>query len=183
MHDLRAWLAGHHPVHSGGYKGALRGAFHYNNEVFRCGQCNILLALTDVGPVYGATMVVPESHKSNFPHPNVATMLNSTGWMSWKAQLRSIWTRAMRSSLWTASCTGGSRTKSGERRVIIYRYGVSWGATRYGYEYSQPLSTVRPLSAAKSYNLSRRYDRRRIQLSECQQPSSHALFQRKGAKA
>ena len=35
---------------------------------------------------------------------------------------------------------GSSRTNSeGERRVTIYRYGVSWGATRYGYEYSQSL--------------------------------------------
>jgi hypothetical protein len=34
---------------------------------------------------------------------------------------------------------GGSRTNSGERRVVIYRYGVSWGATRYGYEYSPAL--------------------------------------------
>ncbi len=34
---------------------------------------------------------------------------------------------------------GGSRTKPGERRVVIYRYGVLWAATRYGYEYSRAL--------------------------------------------
>jgi hypothetical protein len=35
---------------------------------------------------------------------------------------------------------GKSRTSTvGERRVTIYRYGPSWGATRYGYEYSQAL--------------------------------------------
>jgi hypothetical protein len=35
---------------------------------------------------------------------------------------------------------GSSRTnESGERRVTIFRYGVSWGATRYGFEYSQAL--------------------------------------------
>src|SRR3712207_6012504 len=62
--------AGHHPVHSGGYKGALRGAYQYKHGVFRCGQCNIILALTDIGPGDGATMVIPGSHKSNFPHPN-----------------------------------------------------------------------------------------------------------------
>ena len=60
---------GHHPVHSGGYQGALRGIYHYANGVFRCGQCNIIVALTDVGPGDGATMVIPGSHKSNFPHP------------------------------------------------------------------------------------------------------------------
>lgn len=62
--------SGHHPVHSGGFRGALRGAYHYANGVFRCGQCNIILALTDIGPGDGATMVIPGSHKSNFAHPS-----------------------------------------------------------------------------------------------------------------
>ncbi len=61
---------GHHPVHSGGYRGALRGRYEYTNGVFRCGQANIILALGDVGPEDGPTMVIPGSHKSNFPHPN-----------------------------------------------------------------------------------------------------------------
>jgi ectoine hydroxylase-related dioxygenase (phytanoyl-CoA dioxygenase family) len=34
---------------------------------------------------------------------------------------------------------GSSRTNAGERRVVIYRYGVSWGASRFGYSYSQAL--------------------------------------------
>jgi len=34
---------------------------------------------------------------------------------------------------------GGSRTNPGERRIVIYRYGVSWAATRFGYTYSQTL--------------------------------------------
>jgi hypothetical protein len=28
---------------------------------------------------------------------------------------------------------------AGERRVTIYRYGPSWGASRFGYEYSEAL--------------------------------------------
>jgi hypothetical protein len=32
-----------------------------------------------------------------------------------------------------------SRTNPGERRVVIYRYGVSWGSTRYGHQYSDAL--------------------------------------------
>jgi ectoine hydroxylase-related dioxygenase (phytanoyl-CoA dioxygenase family) len=32
-----------------------------------------------------------------------------------------------------------SRTNPGERRVIVYRYGPTWGFTRYGYVYSQEL--------------------------------------------
>ena len=53
---------GHHPVHSGGYQGALRGAYHYANGVFRCGQCNVILALTDIGPGDGATMIMLTRH-------------------------------------------------------------------------------------------------------------------------
>jgi ectoine hydroxylase-related dioxygenase (phytanoyl-CoA dioxygenase family) len=60
---------GHHPAHSGGYHGALRGWYAYKNGVFRCGQVNIIVALTDIGEGDGPTMVVPGSHKSNFPHP------------------------------------------------------------------------------------------------------------------
>ena len=41
---------GHHPVHSGGYRAALRNKYLYEHGVFRCGQCNVILALTDVGP-------------------------------------------------------------------------------------------------------------------------------------
>lgn len=32
-----------------------------------------------------------------------------------------------------------SRTNPGERRAVIYRYGPSWGSTRYGYRYSEEL--------------------------------------------
>jgi len=37
---------------------------------------------------------------------------------------------------------GSSRTnETGERRVTIYRYGPVWGATRFGFEYSEDLLT------------------------------------------
>ena len=35
-----------------------------------CGQVNVLMALTDIGPGDGGTMVIPGSHKSNFMHPH-----------------------------------------------------------------------------------------------------------------
>jgi len=60
---------GHHPVHSGGHHAAMRTQYRHEHGVFRCGQMNVLLALTDIGPGDGATMVVPGSHKSNLPHP------------------------------------------------------------------------------------------------------------------
>ncbi len=30
---------------------------------------------------------------------------------------------------------GSSRTNPGERRIVIYRYGPIWGASRFGYVY------------------------------------------------
>ena len=32
-----------------------------------------------------------------------------------------------------------TRTNPGERRVVIYRYGPTWGKTRYGYQYTDEL--------------------------------------------
>jgi ectoine hydroxylase-related dioxygenase (phytanoyl-CoA dioxygenase family) len=132
---------GHHPVHSGGHRAALRNKYLYEHGVFRCGQCNIILALTDVGPGDGPTMVIPGSHKSNFPHPNAGNysqldrMDNLDGAVP-------VHMNAGDALLFVDGIMhgGSSRTNStGERRVTIFRYGVSWGSTRYGFEYSQEL--------------------------------------------
>ena len=131
---------GHHPVHSGGYRGALRGAYHYKDGLFRCGQCNIIVALTDVGPHDGATMVVPGSHKSNFPHPNAGdyARLDRMDELEGAAEVHLEKGDAL---LFVDGLMhgGSSRTNPGERRVVIYRYGPAWGATRFGYEYSRAL--------------------------------------------
>jgi ectoine hydroxylase-related dioxygenase (phytanoyl-CoA dioxygenase family) len=131
---------GHHPVHSGGYQGALRGAYHYQHGVFRCGQCNILLALTDIGPGDGATMVIPGSHKSNLPHPNAGDY-NQLDRMDRLDGAIEVHLQAGDALLFVDGIMhgGSSRTNPGERRVLIYRYGVSWAASRFGYSYSQAL--------------------------------------------
>lgn len=132
---------GHHPVHSGGYRGAMRGSYRYTNGLFRCGQCNIIVALTDVGPTDGPTMVVPGTHKSNFVHP----LMGDYGKGDRMDHLEGavpVLLKAGDAVLFVDGLMhgGSSRTNSnGERRVTIYRYGPSWAATRYGYEYSQPL--------------------------------------------
>jgi hypothetical protein len=46
---------GHHPVHSGGRRAAMRTQYHYSNGVFPCGQLNVLIALNDIGPGDGPT--------------------------------------------------------------------------------------------------------------------------------
>ncbi|MBX3015358.1 MAG: phytanoyl-CoA dioxygenase family protein [Caldilineaceae bacterium] len=132
---------GHHPVHSGGYHGALRGRYDYINGVFRCGQCNIILALTDVGPGDGPTMVIPGSHKSNFPHPNAGDY-GKLDRMDHLEGAVPLYLKAGDVLLFVDGLMhgGSSRTNTeGERRVTIFRYGVSWARTRYNYEYSEAL--------------------------------------------
>ncbi len=131
---------GHHPVHSGGYRGALRGRYLYEHGVFRCGQCNIIVALTDVGPGDGPTMVIPGSHKSNFPHPNAGDYMKLDR-MDHLDGAVEVYLQKGDALLFVDGLMhgGSSRTNQGERRVTIYRYGVSWGATRFGYEYSPDL--------------------------------------------
>ena len=132
--------SGHHPVHSGGYQGALRGAYHYSNGVFRCGQCNIILALTDIGPGDGATMVIPGSHKSNFPHPLQGDYSRGDRMDNLEGAVEVPLNKGDAVLFVDGIMHGGSsRTNPGQRRVTIYRYGASWAATRFGYEYSQPL--------------------------------------------
>lgn len=131
---------GHHPVHSGGFKGALRGAYHYNHGVFRCGQCNIIVALTDIGPDDGATMVIPGSHKSNFPHPGAGNYAKLDR-MDHLEGAVPVYMNAGDALLFVDGLMhgGSSRTNPGERRVAIYRYGASWASTRFGYQYSPAL--------------------------------------------
>ncbi len=132
---------GHHPVHSGGFQGALRGKYVYEHGLFRCGQCNIILALTDVGEGDGPTMVVPGSHKSNFVHP-LAGDYGRGDRMDTLVGAIPVYLKAGDVVLFVDGLMhgGSSRTNpGGERRVTIFRYGASWASTRYGYEYSADL--------------------------------------------
>ena len=155
---------GHHPVHSGGYKGALRGAYHFKDGMFRCGQCNVILALSDIGAGDGPTMVVPGSHKSNFPHPAAGDYARGDRMDTLPGAVPVYLNKGDAVLFCDGLMHGGSsRTNAGgERRVTIYRYGPVWGATRFGYEYSpalldrltlarrrilQPVAPARPPSA------------------------------------
>ena len=132
---------GHHPVHSGGYRGALRGKYMYEHGLFRCGQCNIIVALTDVGPGDGPTMIIPGSHKSNFTHPLAGDYGRGDRMDNLEGAIPA-YMKAGDALLFVDGLMhgGSSRTNpEGERRVTIYRYGASWAATRFGYSYSQAL--------------------------------------------
>ena len=133
---------GFFPIHSGGQDGVVRNQFRVVNGQFRCGQVNILLALTDIGPGDGGTVIVPGSHKSNFMHPEVHP--------DWQGRLAEVptYTGAIEVHLKKGDALlfvdalmhgASARTNPGERRVCIFRYGPTWGSTRYGYRYSQAL--------------------------------------------
>ena len=109
--------------------------------MFRCGQCNIILVLTDIHEGDGPTMVIPGSHKANFPHPNQGDYQRGDRMDTLEGAIPAYMNKGDALLFVDGIMHGGSsRTKTeGERRITIYRYGPSWGATRFGYEYSQPL--------------------------------------------
>jgi hypothetical protein len=131
-------------LHSGGYEGVKRNQFRYHNGRFQCGQINILMALTDIGPGDGATMVIPASHKSNFMHPDFDQHRMKSG------EVRSVddvegaievHLEAGDALLFVDAISHGSarRVNPGERRIMVYRYGPSWGNFRHPYQASQEL--------------------------------------------
>jgi hypothetical protein len=132
---------GFFPVHSGGYRKAMRGQYLFRDGVFRCGQVNILLALTDIGPGDGGTLIIPGSHKSNLQHPQYETFKSWDTGMDAMEGVEEVRLNKGDALLFCDGLAHGasSRTNPGERRVIIYRYGPSWGATRHGYQYSDEL--------------------------------------------
>ncbi|ELZ19941.1 hypothetical protein C475_21624 [Halosimplex carlsbadense 2-9-1] len=126
-------------LHSGGTPPTQRTQFGYHDDEFHCGQVNILVAMNDIGPGDGATMVVPGSHKSNFQLPNWENLEGDT--LEAVPEAREVHLEAGDALLFVDSITHGSatRTNDGERRMCVFRYGPSWGVSRLGYEPSDEL--------------------------------------------
>jgi len=129
---------GHHPVHSGGYRGGLKGKYIFKDGAFQCGQVNVILALTDIGEGDGPTMVVPGSHKSNLPHPELAEYGGKV--MDTISGAVPVYMKAGDALVFVDGLYhgGSERTNQGERRIIIYRYGPPW-MRRFGYTFSDEL--------------------------------------------
>jgi len=131
-------------VHSGGHSHCMRTQFHVANQKFHCGQINVLFALNDVGPGDGATMVVPASHKANFEHPdleaNTIKQDEDTSADGVEGAIE-VHMRAGDALVFVDALMHGSakRTNPGQRRICVYRYGPSWGASRHGYAPSEEL--------------------------------------------
>jgi hypothetical protein len=112
-------------LYSGAHKRRIRTSYCYHNGQFRCGQINILMALTDVGPGAEATMGIPRSHKSNIIHPQFENISGLSGSMNATVGAVEVHMKVGDAILFVDSMSLGSavRTNLGERRIIIYRYG------------------------------------------------------------
>lgn len=130
-------------LHSGGHQGTKRTQFRFYNGAFHCGQINILMALTDIGDGDGATMVVPASHKAHFPHPDHAKykMRGAESSVDKVEGAIEIQMDAGDALLFVDALSHGSaeRVNPGDRRIIVFRYGPSWGSFRHGYQVSPAL--------------------------------------------
>lgn len=131
-------------IHSGGQEGCSRTRYHVQDGRFHCNQVNVLIAWRDIGPGDGATMVVPASHKANFRHPDFDRCRMRDGAAASAegvAGAVEVHLRAGDALIFTDAIMHGSaaRRNPGQRRISVYRYGVSWGRWRHPYRPSPEL--------------------------------------------
>lgn len=130
-------------LHSGGHVGTIRTQYRYHAGKFHCGQINILMAFTDIGPGDGATMVVPGSHKSNIRHPQTIAIEKRGDEVSMDGVVGAIECHLEKGDalLFVDAIAHGSarRVNPGQRRIAVYRYGPSWGHFRLPYRPSPEL--------------------------------------------
>ena len=131
-------------LHSGGQVNAPIMTFRnpYNGS-WNVGQINILVALDDIGPGDGATVVVPSSHKSAILHPELTGVDESAGNTTYRSDRdagqvlagQEVHLKKGQAVMFTDSISHGanSRVNPGERRVLIYRYSPHSIMNRYNY--------------------------------------------------
>lgn len=126
------------PLHSGAHKRRIRTQFRYHDGFFRCGQINVLMALTDIEQGDGPTMVIPGSHKSNLLHPSFNEGPKSLDDVPGAVEVH---LDAGDVLLFVDCLAHGAsrRTNPGIRRICLYRYGPHWGNNRFGFEVSEEL--------------------------------------------
>ena len=160
-------------MHSGGHTGAIRNQFRVANGKFHCGQVNVMMALTDIGPGDGGTLIIPGSHKSNFVHPDLAEfqMYQDRRGEAPEGAIE-IHMKAGDALVFvdTICHGGGTRTNPGQRRTVVYRYGPSWGNFRHDYDVSDELLArltpqQRQIVRPRSMNAKDRIDRTRAAAS------------------
>ncbi len=97
------------------------------------------MALTDIGPGDGATVLVPGSHKSSVDNPHMNWHAGVTGHAS--IPTKEVHLRAGEAVMFTdAVCHGSTpRINPGQRRILVYRYAPHLLASRFNYIPSEEL--------------------------------------------
>lgn len=130
-------------LHSGGEQACKRNQYRVLNGKFMVGQVNSLVALRDVGPGDGATMIIPSSHKQNFAHPDMAMYGMKPGGASGDncEGAIEVHLKAGDALIFADTMCHGSakRVNPGQRRIAVFRYGPSWGFFRHRYRPSREL--------------------------------------------
>jgi hypothetical protein len=130
-------------LHSGGHVRTIRTQYRFHEGRFRCGQINVLVALSDIGPGDGATMLIPGSHKANLRHPQTVPLADRSLPTSADGVegATEVFLQAGDALLFVDALMHGSarRVNAGQRRIAVYRYGPSWGYFRNSFRPSEAL--------------------------------------------
>ena len=129
-------------IHSGGHKPTKRTQYRFHNGRFMCMQVNVLVALSDIGPGDGATMIIPASHKANLIQPQFDMMGIEDG-ASADGIVGGIEVHLQAGDAILFSdmlCHGSAkRINPGQRRIAVFRYSPAFTNFRFGYRPSQAL--------------------------------------------
>ena len=136
-------------IHSGGHMPISYMTFRqHNTGEWMVGQINVLMALHDIGPGDGPTVLVPGSHKVTEVHPRLAVDGAPIAAASHEREsagtalgMQEVYLEAGDALLFTDAVTHGSarRTAAGYRRTVLYRYSPRFVRTRFNYEFSAAL--------------------------------------------
>lgn len=139
---------GHLYIHSGGHFPRQYFTFrHHNTGEWMVGMINVLIALQDIGPGDGGTVLIPSSHKATETHPRLEVEgekvgnLNDGRLAETATGMTEIHLKAGDALFFTDAVTHGSssRTNDGFRRSIVYRYTPRHIRTRFNIEQSNAL--------------------------------------------
>jgi len=130
-------------MHSGAHAVTKRNSYRVMNQNFMAMQVNVLMALRDIGPGDGGTMILPGSHKEHFMHPDMAKVVMKQGGASGDGLEGAIEVhlKAGDALIFTDTLMHGSakRMNPGQRRIVVQRYGPSWGMFRHPYRPTREL--------------------------------------------
>ena len=126
-------------IHAGGHVASFIQSVRHTTGKWMVGQINILMALNDIGPGDGATVVIPGSHKCHEIHPLLAAG-NHVAYRDEVAASEAmgaieVHLKAGQAIMFTDAITHGSspRVNPGQRRIMVYRYSPSSLMPRFNY--------------------------------------------------